>query len=78
MRVGWEKRGKTALLTLKFLGDIDETQLRNLIEAVCGDRENFQISNLQIAGNGAFSQQTKRADFVAGRTTTREICAKAE
>ncbi len=53
VRVGWERAEKLHL-TLKFLGDIDESQLENLIEAV--ENAAKQISNfrLQISETGVF------------------------
>jgi len=53
LRVGWERAEKLHL-TLKFLGDLEEKQLQNLIEAV--EETAKQISNfkLQIFQTGAF------------------------
>ncbi len=53
LRVGWEKSEKLHL-TLKFLGETDEKQLKNLTEAV--ENTARQVSNfkLQIVGTGVF------------------------
>jgi len=53
LRVGWERAEKLHL-TLKFLGDIDEDRLKNLIEAVEKTAERFSIFKLQISETGAF------------------------
>ncbi len=53
LRVGWERAEKLHL-TLKFLGDIDEERLKNLIEAVEKTAEQFSSFKLQISETGAF------------------------
>lgn len=52
-RVGWEKPEKLHL-TLKFFGDIEEKQLRNLMEAVEKTARQISVFNLQITGTGVF------------------------
>ena len=58
-RVGWEKAEKLHL-TLKFLGDCDERQLRNLENAVANsaksffDSENIANFKIQISETGVF------------------------
>jgi len=56
VRVGWERPEKLHL-TLKFLGDIDETQLADLTEAV--DKTAKQISDfkLRVSKTGAFPSE---------------------
>ncbi len=53
LRVGWERAEKLHL-TLKFLGDIDEERLKNLIEAVEKTTKQFSNFKLQISETGAF------------------------
>ena len=53
LRVGWEKPEKLHF-TLKFLGDIDEAQLRNLTEAVAAATGPISIFKIRIAKTGAF------------------------
>ena len=53
IRVGWEKPEKLHL-TLKFLGDINEIQLRNLTYAVAQTAKQIANFNLQIVGTGVF------------------------
>ncbi len=53
IRVGWEKPEKIHL-TLKFLGDVDEKQLQNLIEAVEKSAREISGFKLQIAETGVF------------------------
>ena len=53
LRVGWEKAEKLHL-TLKFLGDIDSNELRNLTEAVEKTAQQFSNYNLQISQTGVF------------------------
>jgi 2'-5' RNA ligase len=58
LRVGWEKAEKLHL-TLKFLGDTEETQLQNLIEAVGKTARLISSFNLQISGTGVFPSSRK-------------------
>lgn len=53
LRVGWEKPEKLHL-TLKFLGDTDEMQLSNLIEAVTAATRQISDFKLRIIETGAF------------------------
>ena len=53
VKVGWEKYEKLHL-TLKFLGDIDEKQLKNLIAAVENTAQEIPNFNLQISETGVF------------------------
>lgn len=59
LRVGWEKAEKLHL-TLKFLGDCDERQLRNLENAVAGsakasfESENISNFKIQLSDTGVF------------------------
>ncbi len=53
LRVSWEKPEKLHF-TLKFLGDIDETQLRNLTEAVAAATGKISNFKIRIAGTGVF------------------------
>jgi 2'-5' RNA ligase len=53
LRVGWEKPEKLHF-TMKFLGDIDEAQLRNLTESVAASAEKSSNFKLRIANTGAF------------------------
>lgn len=53
LRVGWEKPEKLHL-TLKFLGDVDETQLRNLTESVTATARQFAEFKLKISQTGVF------------------------
>jgi 2'-5' RNA ligase len=53
IRVGWEREEKLHL-TLKFLGDIDEQRLKNLVEAVETTAEQFSKFNLCVAQTGVF------------------------
>lgn len=53
LRVGWERAEKLHL-TLKFLGDIDEEQLKSLIEAVEKTGKQFSDFKLHISETGAF------------------------
>lgn len=57
LRVGWERAEKLHL-TLKFLGDLYETDLQNLIEAVEKAAKQISGFDLQISQTGAFP--TKR------------------
>ncbi len=67
LRVGWERAEKLHL-TLKFLGDVDEKQLSNLIEAVEKTAEEFSNFNLQISETGAFpSPRNARILWLGGR-----------
>ena len=56
LRVGWERAEKLHL-TLKFLGDAEEVQLNNLIEAVGKTAEQFSSFKLQISETGAFPSE---------------------
>ncbi len=58
LRVGWEKAEKLHL-TLKFLGDTEENQLENLIEAVEKTARQTLSFNLQISGTGVFPSSRK-------------------
>jgi 2'-5' RNA ligase len=58
LRVGWEKPEKLHL-TLKFLGDIDEIELDNLIGAVENTAKRISKFNLQITQTGAFPSVKK-------------------
>jgi len=53
LRAGWERAEKLHL-TLKFLGDIDSTELKNLTEAVEKTAQQFSNFNLKISQTGAF------------------------
>lgn len=53
LRVGWDKAEKLHL-TLKFLGDLDDKQLANLIEAVKETAKQISDFNLRIADTGVF------------------------
>jgi 2'-5' RNA ligase len=53
LRVGWEKAEKLHL-TLKFLGDIDDRHLKNLIEAVEKTARQIKSFKLEIAETGVF------------------------
>jgi 2'-5' RNA ligase len=53
LRVGWERAEKLHL-TLKFLGDLDEKQLQNLIKAVENAAKRISDFNLQVFQTGAF------------------------
>lgn len=53
LRVGWERAEKFHL-TLKFLGNVDERQLKNLSEAVEQTAEQLSIFKLRISETGAF------------------------
>ena len=53
LRVGWERAGKLHL-TLKFLGELDEKQLQNLIEVSTTAARQISDFNLQIFQTGAF------------------------
>src|SRR5687768_9168717 len=59
VRVGWEKAEKLHL-TLKFLGDCDERQLRNLESAAANsvktffESENVANFKIQISDTGVF------------------------
>lgn len=53
LRVGWDKPEKLHL-TLKFLGDVNENQLQNLIEAVEETARHSSDFKLRITGTGAF------------------------
>jgi len=55
-RVGWERAEKLHL-TLKFLGDIDSNELRNLTEAVEKTAQQFSKFNLQISQKGVFPSE---------------------
>ena len=58
VRVGWERDEKLHL-TLKFLGDIDETRLRDLTEAVSETAKQISEFKLQISNTGAFPSKKK-------------------
>jgi 2'-5' RNA ligase len=58
IRVGWEKAEKLHL-TLKFLGDIDEIRLENLIEAVGNTASQISSFRLQISDTGVFPSVRK-------------------
>ncbi len=58
VRVGWERKGKLHL-TLKFLGDIDQIQLENLIKAVENTASRISNFRLQISGTGVFPSSRK-------------------
>ncbi len=53
LRVGWDKPEKLHL-TLKFLGDINERHLENLIEAVRETAKRISSIKLRISGTGVF------------------------
>lgn len=53
LRVGWERAEKLHL-TLKFLGEIDDEQLENLVEAAEAVAAQVSDFKLQIAETGAF------------------------
>ena len=53
LRVGWERAEKLHL-TMKFLGEIDEARLENLIEAVENTAKQISNFKLQIADTGVF------------------------
>jgi 2'-5' RNA ligase len=58
IRVGWERAEKLHL-TMKFLGDIDELQLENLIRAVGNTTKQISDFRLQISGTGVFPSSRK-------------------
>jgi len=58
LRVGWEKAEKLHL-TLKFLGETNETQLNDLIEIVKKIAEQISTFRLQIAATGVFPSPRK-------------------
>jgi 2'-5' RNA ligase len=58
IRVGWERAEKLHL-TMKFLGDIDETRLENLIEAVENTARQVSDFKLQISSTGVFPSLKK-------------------
>lgn len=53
IRVAWETAEKLHL-TMKFLGDVEDDQLVNLLEAIEKTARRFSDFNLQIAGTGFF------------------------
>lgn len=53
LRVNWDKAEKLHL-TLKFLGDIDEVQLKNLSEAVEDSAKQISDFEIKIAETGIF------------------------
>lgn len=53
IRVGWEKPEKLHL-TVKFLGDVEENKLADLIEAAEQTAQKLQSLKLQIAETGVF------------------------
>lgn len=58
VRVGWDKPEKLHL-TLKFLGDIDKAQLRNLAEAVEETVKRISSFKLRISKTGTFPSEKK-------------------
>ena len=58
VRAGWERAEKLHL-TLKFLGDINETQLHNLTEAVNESAKQISDFKLRISKTGAFPSKKK-------------------
>jgi 2'-5' RNA ligase len=75
LRVGWEKPEKLHL-TLKFLGDTGDEQLRNLTKAV--EKAARQISNfkLRISGTGVFPNRRKARILWLGVTSENESLRK--
>ena len=53
VRIGWERAEKLHL-TMKFLGDCEETQLKELEKIVAGIAEKIQRFEIQIADTGVF------------------------
>jgi len=53
LRVGWERAGKLHL-TLKFFGDLNDKQLRSLLEAAEETARQISNFNLRILQTGAF------------------------
>ncbi len=73
LRVGWERAEKLHL-TLKFLGDIDEERLKNLIEAVEKTTKQFSSFKLQISETGAFpSPRNARILWLGARDEQRNM-----
>ncbi len=58
LRVGWEKTEKLHL-TLKFLGDIDDTDLQRLNDAAFETAGQIPKFNLKTTATGAFPSQKK-------------------
>jgi len=56
LQVGWEKPEKLHL-TLKFLGDIDETQLQSLTNSVAAAAQQFADFKLKILNTGVFPSE---------------------
>lgn len=73
LRGGWERAEKLHL-TLKFLGEVDEKQLKNLTEAVKETAEQFSNFNLQISETGAFpSPRNARILWIGVRDELRNL-----
>lgn len=58
IRVGWEQAEKLHL-TVKFFGDIDETQLESLVKAIKDTASRISSFRLQISGTGVFPSSGK-------------------
>lgn len=58
VRAGWEKAEKLHL-TLKFLGDVDDTELQNFIGAVEETVKRIAPFDLRIAGTGVFPSKQR-------------------
>lgn len=73
LRVGWEKPEKLHL-TLKFLGDIDERELKNLIEAVGKMAKRISKFKLQIVQTGVFpSRKNARILWLGVKDETEKL-----
>jgi 2'-5' RNA ligase len=53
LRVGWERAEKLHL-TLKFIGDVEESQLSKVIESVEKTAVKFEKFNISLEGTGVF------------------------
>jgi 2'-5' RNA ligase len=65
LRVGWEKPEKLHL-TLKFVGDVSDAQLKNLIVAVEKTAKQISAFHLQLKETGAFPSPRNARIFWLG------------
>ena len=72
LRVGWEKTEKLHL-TLKFLGNIDDSDLKKLNDAAMETAGQIPKFNLQTTATGAFPSRKKRAFYGSASKIKREL-----
>jgi 2'-5' RNA ligase len=74
VRASWARR-PTLHLTLKFLGDIEETELPEVVAAVARASSGMSTFNLETAGLGAFPSPNRPRVLWVGVTVSDELFA---